>query len=182
MYTCYCSDHKCPNIYDARSTAETCMFPSIKARLARRQLMHSDRSSPLTHLISTTMNEILHKLRPQDAYRGEDGDGINSSDVAGWGSHAGHGNLSRSGGIQSVDVPRVHDVSSMQRVIMTWLTISHRRSSTLIPTLCLRTLRQRSSSHTEQRRLPLGSKVVSLSPLIRELPQEVTSVCYSVAI
>jgi len=65
----------------------------------------------LTHLISTIMNEILHKLRPQDAYRGEDGDGINSADVAGWGSHAGHGNLSRSGGIASMDVPRVHDVS-----------------------------------------------------------------------
>jgi hypothetical protein len=60
------------------------------------------------------MNEILHKLRPQDAYRGEDGDGINSADVAGWGSHAGHGNLSRSGGIASMDVPRVHDVSSVQ--------------------------------------------------------------------
>jgi len=57
------------------------------------------------------MNEILHKLRPQDAYRGEDGDGLNSGDVAGWGSHAGHGNLSRSGGIASMDVPRVHDVS-----------------------------------------------------------------------
>ena len=57
------------------------------------------------------MNEILHKLRPQDAYRGEDGDGMNSADVAGWGSHAGHGNLSRSGGIASMDVPRVHDVS-----------------------------------------------------------------------
>jgi hypothetical protein len=70
----------------------------------------------LTHLISTTMNEILHKLRPQDAYRGEDGDGINSADVAGWGSHAGHGNLSRSGGIASMDVPRVHDVSFIRRV------------------------------------------------------------------
>jgi len=57
------------------------------------------------------MNEILHKLRPQDAYRGEDGDGLSSGDVAGWGSHAGHGNLSRSGGIASMDVPRVHDVS-----------------------------------------------------------------------
>jgi hypothetical protein len=66
-------------------------------------------------LYQRTMNEILHKLRPQDAYRGEDGDGINSADVAGWGSHAGHGNLSRSGGIASMDVPRVHDVSFVCR-------------------------------------------------------------------
>lgn len=71
---------------------------------------------PPTYITSTTMNEILHTLRPQDAYRGEDGDGMNSGDVAGWGSHAGHGNLSRSGGIASMDVPRVHDVSSIARV------------------------------------------------------------------
>jgi len=56
------------------------------------------------------MNECLQQLRPQQAYRQEDGDGLNSNDVAGWGSHAGHGNLSRSGGIESMNVPRVPDV------------------------------------------------------------------------
>lgn len=60
--------------------------------------------------IILTMNECLQQLRPQQAYRQEDGDGLNSHDVAGWGSHAGHGNLSRSGGIESMNVPRVPDV------------------------------------------------------------------------
>jgi len=60
--------------------------------------------------IILTMNECLQQLRPQQAFRQEDGDGLNSHDVAGWGSHAGHGNLSRSGGIDSMNVPRVPDV------------------------------------------------------------------------
>ena len=94
---------------DRRS--ETCLFLPFTTE-ARASVIHArysvDQSTYPTH--QPTMNECLQQLRPQQAYRQEDGDGLNSNDVAGWGSHAGHGNLSRSGGIQSMNVPRVPDV------------------------------------------------------------------------
>ena len=56
------------------------------------------------------MNKILTQLRPQEALRQEE-DEFGGKDVAGWGSHAGYGNLGRSGGVESMTIPRVPDVS-----------------------------------------------------------------------
>lgn len=56
------------------------------------------------------MNDILTQLRPQEALRRED-DEFGGNDLAGWGSHAGYGNLGRSGGVEGMSIPRVPDVS-----------------------------------------------------------------------
>lgn len=62
------------------------------------------------------MNKILTQLRPQEALR-QDEDEFGGNDVAGWGSHAGYGNLGRSGGVDSMTIPRVPDVRLLSRVL-----------------------------------------------------------------
>jgi hypothetical protein len=72
-------------------------------------------TSSITHpVFPINMNEVLQQLRPQQALRPEDGDEFASKDAAAWGSRAGYGNLSSSGGIESMNVPRVLDVSQLR--------------------------------------------------------------------
>lgn len=53
------------------------------------------------------MNQVLQQLRPQQAFSSEDGGDVVSRDAAGY------GNLSRTGAIESMNVPRVLDVSQL---------------------------------------------------------------------
>lgn len=126
------------------------------------------------------MNDILTQLRPQEALR-HDEEEFGGKDVAGWGSHAGHGNLSRSGGIESMTVPRVPDVSGLAVHDSSSGpeadTSSPQHSSAPTPTRCRPIRRPRSSWRTVRQRWPLGSREVSLLPSTRERPPVHMSVC-----
>ncbi|WVO15417.1 proteasome subunit beta type-5 [Cryptococcus depauperatus] len=60
------------------------------------------------------MNSILQQVQPQRGLSqfGPEEDELANADAASWGSMAGFGNLSRTGGIEAFNVPRVQDPTS----------------------------------------------------------------------
>lgn len=105
------------NLYDDLSLPYHEFIQSTHLTSARASSTVTDccsSTSSITHPVSlNNMNEVLQQLRPQQALRPEDGDEFASKDAAAWGSRAGYGNLSASGGIESMNVPRVLDVSQL---------------------------------------------------------------------
>ncbi|OCF35592.1 proteasome component PRE2 [Kwoniella heveanensis CBS 569] len=55
------------------------------------------------------MNSVLTQLQPAAPHRMQEDDEFQQADSASWGSMAGFGNLSRSGGVQGMSIPRVSD-------------------------------------------------------------------------
>jgi hypothetical protein len=113
----------------------------------------------VAHTVTVSaMNTVLQSLRPQQAFKAEDGD-----EHAG---QSGYGNLSRTGAIESMNVPRVLDVSQRRSNLLRHAgadIASLQLSSTPTQILCRQILRQRSSSPTERRLWHSGSKEESLS-------------------
>lgn len=130
-------------------------------------------------LSQPTMNTLLQQVQQPsklDTFAAAE-DEFASSDPAAWGSMAGFGNLSRTGSVAGMSVPRVHDVSfwknSDHRINLINLYCSLPHSLTCTPTQCLPTQRPRLRLLTARQPSLSVSREVSLSLWILGLLQGV---------